>query len=587
MNIIEVAGFGGPEVLTPRTAPDPRPGPGQVVVAVSVVDVLSIDARLRAGWGQEWSGTRPPFVPGSGAAGRVLDVGEGVDRALVGKRVAGRFAGAYAEQIVAGVDDLVEVPDGLDLRQAAALIQVGPAALSLVDAAALLPSHRVLVIGAGGGLGLALVHRARAEGAHVTAAARGQAKQRAAQEAGATDVVDYDDIAGEFDVVFDGVGGAVGTRAFDLVAPDGVFFAYGVASGSPAQVRAVGMEQVQFTPEEFRAFASRALAEALAGRLTTVIGMAVPLDRAAEAHAALESRALVGKAVLMATGRAARHSRYGDADVLTVEEIPIPRPGPGQVRVAVRAAGVNGIDWKIRRGLLGGPLDQPTGTGIELAGTVDALGDGVTRWRVGDRVFGPATNAAATHALADADALMPIPDDLTYPEAAALPIATATAHRVLTELALEPGHTLLIHAVAGGVGLAAAQLALAKGVAVVGTASERHHDRLRELGVAPVTYGEGLADRITRPVDRVLDASGRGVLPVSIKLTGDPAKVITIADPQAGDHGVRFSRGGGPRTIDASVRIPVAEVFPLERIADAHRRSEEGHYFGKLVVSVD
>ncbi|MEV0380856.1 zinc-binding dehydrogenase [Nonomuraea sp. NPDC050643] len=631
MNVVEVTKYGGPEVLVAGQAPEPVAGPGQVVIGVSVVDVMSIDAQLRAGWGRDWYPAEPPFVPGTGVAGRVLSVGDGVEAAWVGRRVAALLpGGGYAERAVADVATVVVVPDEVPLWRAAAVLQVGPAALSLVGAAGLKPGARVLVTGAGGALGLPIVRLAAAAGAHVTAAAHDPAKRAAALEAGAAEAIDYAALgagagpdagagaglgagAGEpgggwFEVVFDGVGGEVGGAAFRLVGAGGRFFAYGVPSGStalidPAEaerrgVRVVGMEQVQFAPDELRRLAELTMAETAAGRLTTVVGLALPLERASEAHAALEARELLGKALLLVTAQAVRYREHGGADVLELEEIPLPQPGPGQVRVAVRAAGVNGIDWKLRAGFSGVPIDGPQGTGIELAGTIDALGPGVTGWRLGDAVFGQvASGAAATHAVADAAALRAKPDDLTYEEAAALPVALGTARRTLGELGVEKGHTLLIHAVAGGVGLAAAQLALARGARVVGTASERHHEVLRGLGVHPVTYGDGLAERLPGPVDRVLDASGRGELELSVELTGDPGKVVTIADPMSAARlGVRFSTGGGSAGTperssagdpDALVRLPVAEVFPLERIADAHRRSEDGHFLGKIVLNTE
>ncbi|WP_342671395.1 NADP-dependent oxidoreductase [Nonomuraea candida] len=314
------------------------------------------------------------------------------------------------------------------------------------------------------------------------------------------------------------------------------------------------------------------------------------------------------------TATAVRYREHGGPEVLELEEVPLPQPGPGEVRVAVRAAGVNAIDWKLRTGFPGGPgdpLDGPRGTGIELAGTIDALGPGVTGWRLGDAVFGQvATGAVATHAIADAAALAPKPDDLTYEEAAALPVAVETAGRALDRLGMAErttegtaertaeGMTLLIHAVAGGVGLAAAQLALARGARVIGTASERHHAFLRALGVHPVAYGEGLAERLPESVDRVLDASGRGELELSVRLTGDPDKVVTIADPAgAARLGVHFSSGGKSTMREGSgeallaaarrVRLPIAEVFPLERTADAHRRSQDGHLLGKLIITTE
>ncbi|MFE3452161.1 zinc-binding dehydrogenase [Nonomuraea sp. NPDC059194] len=598
MRIIEVTRFGGPEVLRAREVDDLVAGPGQVVVGVSAADVLAVEAQLRAGWGTEWFGTRPPFVPGTGVAGHVLSVGEGVDPSWLGRRVAAMVSGGYAEQAVAEVDALVPVPDGLALPEAAALLQVGPAALSLIDAAELRPGARVLVTGAGGGLGLVLVELAAAAGAEVTALASGTAKRRRAELLGAEHTKGAG--RGRFDVVFDGVGGEQGARAFELTERGGRFFAYGVAAGGPAVVDVAeaerrgitvsGMEQVQFTPERFTRLAGRAFAAGI----TPTIGLAVPLDRAAEAHAAIEGRTLVGKAVLLATSRAVRYREYGAADVLTLDEVPIPAPGLGQVRVAVKAAGVNALDWKFRRGYMVVPLDGPAGTGIEVSGTIDALGEGVDGWRVGQPVFGRVpTGGLADHVLADPAELLAKPEHLGYEEAAALPVAAETAARTLAELGVKEGERLLIHAVAGGVGLVAAQLARARGVEVVGTASEVHHAFLRDLGVTPVTYGDGWADRVGQvvgAVDAVLDASGRDVLADSVRLTGDPDRVVTIADPAAGRFGVRFSRGGtDPAPIrevveSGGVRMPIARLFPLESAADAHRLSEEGHLLGKIVV---
>ncbi|WP_327090863.1 zinc-binding dehydrogenase [Nonomuraea sp. NBC_01738] len=379
MDIVRVDEFGGPEVLRVRQADDPVAGPGQVVIGVAAVDVMSLDAQLRTGWGKEWFGHRPPFVPGTGVTGTVLTTGDGVDASWAGRRVAALLpGGGYAGQVAAPLESVVPVPDDVPLVDAAALLQVGPAALSLVDAAGLAPGTRVLVTGAGGGLGLVLVELAARAGAHVTAAARGAAKRARALELGAAEAIGYLDGDGgpRFDVVFDGVGGPVGSAASKHVAPGGVFFAYGVPSGSFAEaddgVKVVGIEQVQFTPEEL----GRLVARTFGAGLTPTVGLAVPLDRAAEAHAALEARELVGKAVLLATSRAVRYTEYGDAGVLRVVGAPIPRPGPGQVRVRVRAAGVNAIDWKLRAGLMGTPLTGPTGTGLEMAGVVDGLGKG-------------------------------------------------------------------------------------------------------------------------------------------------------------------------------------------------------------------
>ncbi|MEU8041116.1 NADP-dependent oxidoreductase [Streptosporangium sp. NPDC049078] len=326
--------------------------------------------------------------------------------------------------------------------------------------------------------------------------------------------------------------------------------------------------------------------------------------------------------------QAIRYVRYGGPEVLTLDDVPLPDPGPGQVRVAVRATGVNGIDWKLRSGFMdrGRRPGGPTGVGVEFAGTIEALGagagagagagsgKGVGGWSVGQAVFGRVlSGAAATHVPADIGNLLAMPAWLSFEQAAALPVAVETAWRTLRELDVTEGHTLLIHAVAGGVGLVAAQIARTRGVRVVGTASRARHDFLRDLGVRPVEYGdgeggegggdgEGMAGRVRAAapegVDAVLDASGRDVLAMSIELAGGPDRVVTIADGRAAEYGVRFSSGVGGSPLEevfvevlpllerGALRVPIERTFPLERIADAHRLSEQGHLLGKIVITV-
>ncbi|WP_236808272.1 zinc-binding dehydrogenase [Amycolatopsis albispora] len=299
-------------MLRVEEVPAPVAGPGQVVVGVAVADTLFLETQLRSGWGTEYFGLTPPYVPGTGVAGRVLSTGEGVDSGWAGKEVvAGIDGGGYAEQAVAPAEALVEIPAGLDVQTAAGLLQTGPAALSLLDAAKLQPSDRVLVTAAAGGLGSLLVQLAKAVGAHVTAAARGTEKLKLAAELGSDTVVDYstenwaDGI--ETDVVFDGVGGEIGQAAFGTVTRR--FFGYGVPSGGftevdPAEaerrgIEVTGIEQVQFNREEMRALVERTLAEAAAGRVKPVIGRTFPLARAAEAHATMENRTVLGKTLLL------------------------------------------------------------------------------------------------------------------------------------------------------------------------------------------------------------------------------------------------------------------------------------------------
>jgi NADPH:quinone reductase-like Zn-dependent oxidoreductase len=297
-------------------------------------------------------------------------------------------------------------------------------------------------------------------------------------------------------------------------------------------------------------------------------------------------------------------SQFGGPEVLELVELPDPEPEPGQIRVAVRAAGVNPIDWKVRSGAMGG--DLPKRTGQEVAGVVDRLGDGVTGVAVGDAVFGGAAGGGGAAELALLENYARVPASLDFAGAAALPVAVETAMRTLDALGVTGGHTLVINGASGSVGIAAVQFARARGARVIGTASESNHDYLREFGAEPTTYGDGLVDRVRALVggrdpivDRAVDASGGGMLPALVELTGSPDRVVTIADYQgAQETGVPFSGGRGPERawhaladaaelIEAGrFRLPVSRTFPLDQIAEAQRISESGHPRGKLVVIV-
>jgi NADPH2:quinone reductase len=228
-------------------------------------------------------------------------------------------AGGYAEQAVVPAGQLVPVPGGLDLRQAAALLHDGATALRLIASTGVRPGERVLITGAAGGLGLLLLQLARAAGAQVIGAARGSAKLGLVWDLGADAVIDYSEpgwtkrvteaTGGDGpDVVFDGAGGQLGREAFEIMADGGRFSAHGSASGGFAPIgpdeagrRGVtvrGIEQAQLRPGEHESLARRALAEAAAGRIRPVIGQLFPLARAADAHAALEARAAPGKTLL-------------------------------------------------------------------------------------------------------------------------------------------------------------------------------------------------------------------------------------------------------------------------------------------------
>ncbi|MFF7812950.1 NADP-dependent oxidoreductase [Streptomyces sp. NPDC007945] len=295
---------------------------------------------------------------------------------------------------------------------------------------------------------------------------------------------------------------------------------------------------------------------------------------------------------------------FGGPEVLRYETgVSVPEPGPGEVRLRVATAGVNPVDWKTRSGLMAAfhPTTFPAVAGIEVAGTVDAVGEGVTRLVVGDEVFGFARSGGyAQYALAGAEEVLPKPDGLSFEATVGLPVAGETAARVLEQLRVRAGETLFLHGAAGIVGTIAVQLAVAAGVTVVGSASPANHDHLRGLGAIPVEYGDGLAERVRAAapggVDAVFDAAGYGVLPLAIELAGKE-RVVTIAATDAEEHGVLFSvpeedfgrvrgwlRAQAEGVVAGTLRLRHAETLPLKEAARAQELSESGHTRGKLVL---
>lgn len=318
MRAVEVTRFGGPEVLAVRELPDPVAGPGQALIDVAAADVLFVDTRIRAGWGQEWFTVEPPYIPGNGVAGVVRAVGSGVDEAWVGRRVLAYTGenngmtptGGYAEKAAVAESNLTPVPDRLALPEALTLLHDGATVVSALAAAKVRPGERVLINAASGSLGTLLIPAVKAAGAEVVGAARGERKLDFIREWGADKAVDYStpawtDQVGEVDVVFDGSGGDIGTAAYQIVRPGGRFLAYGSSAGEfpktepPREgVKVFGILELGKDTDQHTAV-TEMLAKAAAGTITPLVGQTFPLAEARAAHEAIEARQTVGKTLLL------------------------------------------------------------------------------------------------------------------------------------------------------------------------------------------------------------------------------------------------------------------------------------------------
>jgi NADPH:quinone reductase-like Zn-dependent oxidoreductase len=303
--------------------------------------------------------------------------------------------------------------------------------------------------------------------------------------------------------------------------------------------------------------------------------------------------------------RYVRFDEFGGPGVLHIvkEEEP-PQAGPGQVRVRVHSAGLNAVDWKIMHG---GPSAAkynavpPCGNGNDFAGIIDQVGAGVTGLEVEDAVLGGKRMAAqGDYVIVDPEAVLPMPDGITFDQAGSLDIAGRTAWASVDSLGLSGDDVVLVSAAAGGVGVLAAQLALRTGAKVIGTASAENHDFLRSIGVIPVEYGEGLADRVRKVAPRVtaaLDNHGPATIDAALKLGVPGSRINTIAArghrTDAGITGI----GGAEATRDdlaavasliarGDIEFPIDTVYPLERVREAYEHLIRGHVRGKIVLAL-
>jgi NADPH:quinone reductase-like Zn-dependent oxidoreductase len=300
--------------------------------------------------------------------------------------------------------------------------------------------------------------------------------------------------------------------------------------------------------------------------------------------------------------KAVRFNEYGDVSVLQVVDVPRPTPGPGEVVVRVKAAGINPGEAKVRRGLLHErwPATFPSGEGSDLAGTIDELGPGVRDWKLGDDVIG-FTDKRASHAeyvIVEASHLTAKPAAVPWEVAGGLFVAGATAYAAVQAVELKAGDVVTVAGAAGGVGTIAVQLAKLAGARVIGIASPANHDWLRDLGVTPVAYGDGLSDRLRAASDHIdafIDTVGGGYADLAVDLGIAPGRIDTIADFGAGARlGVKMdgnATGASAKTLsylagliaDGEVTIPVA-TYPLGEVQAAYRELERGHTRGKIVL---
>lgn len=300
--------------------------------------------------------------------------------------------------------------------------------------------------------------------------------------------------------------------------------------------------------------------------------------------------------------RFVQYSETGGPEVLTIVDVDVPQPGAGQVRVRVEAAGLNPVDFKIFRGYIPGSYGAvlPAGVGNDYAGTVDAVGEGVTDYAVGDAVFGGARHfAIADYVVVDAASLSRRPDGLPVEVAAALDVAGRTAVATVKHVNLTADDTVLISAAAGGVGVIASQLAVRTGATVIGTVGPDNVEFVRGLGVIPVVYGDGLVDRIREAapqgITAVLDNHGSATIEAALELGVPVSRINTIAAyAEIAKYSISGVGGAEASIADrdelaaliaaGDVVVPIEATYPLTAVREAYERLEQGHLRGKIVV---
>src|ERR1700722_6255968 len=291
---------------------------------------------------------------------------------------------------------------------------------------------------------------------------------------------------------------------------------------------------------------------------------------------------------------------YGPPEVLKWAGVPLTEPGEGQIRVKVKAAGISPTDLALRAGYLKAvPLPPDAVLGFEAAGTVDAVGPGVTGTSTGDGVTALLLSLGGYAEYAVASIWARKPQSVSWTDAAALPSSAEAAVGVLRQLNVTSGATLLLFGGGGSGGIIATQLAVARGVTVFSAVSEYDETLARELGATPVRYGPGVAGQVRAlgMIDAVFDAAGTGVLADAIALAGAPERVITLSDPAAADFGVTLSQptpGRAPGALDETIalladgrlRLRAHTSMPMQQAAEAHRQLETGTVHERIILTL-
>jgi NADPH2:quinone reductase len=305
--------------------------------------------------------------------------------------------------------------------------------------------------------------------------------------------------------------------------------------------------------------------------------------------------------------RRVQFDHYGPADVLSVVDVPRPSVDDGQVLVRVATAGINPGEIAIRNGAMEQmfPATFPSGQGSDFAGRVVEAGSGVTEFAPGDEVLGWADtrSAQADYVLSDPRHLTAKPPALDWIRAGALWAIGVTSFSAVRAVALQPGEVVAVSAAAGGVGGLAAQLARRAGARVLGIASAANAGRLRAIGVEPVAYGDGLADRLRSlapdGIDAFIDTHGDGYVDLAVALGVTPGRIDTIIDFAAAQrHGTKTDASPQASTPEAlatmaehvawgRLTVPIAAIYPLEQVQDAYTELADGHVYGKIVLSTD